>query len=181
MMLISLFAAAFVFSADGVAVGSAPRECPSQGRDRETGAVVVGLPMLDDAARARCGWYRVVGEKPVARSNEVWRVSGYAFSEAGTAEQQWSCAWRRVKPATYSVYKVTRLLKELEVDYQGQRVMAWQPVLAWIRANDLYEEYLSADEFSEDDPNFKAGLEQLKATLGLTDMQVAALLGRCRK
>ena len=180
-MMISMFAAMFIFSADGIAAGSQPRECPSQGRDRETGAVVVGLPMLDDAARARCGWYRIVGEKPDAHSNEVWRVSGYAFSAAGTAEQQWKCSWRRVKPATYSVYKVTRTLKELDVDWQGQRVKAWQPVLAWIKANDLYEEYLAADEFSENDPHFKAGLEQLKAALGLTDMQVAAILGRCRK
>lgn len=180
-MITALFAALFIFSADGVAVGSAPRECPSQGRDRETGEVVVGLQMLDDAARARCGWYRIVGERPVAHSNEVWKVSGYTISAAGTAEPQWTCTWKKVKPVAYSVYKITRVLKTLDVTYEGRNVKAWAPVLAWIRANDLYEEYVSADEFADDNPYFLQGVAQLKAAFGLTDDQVKELLEGCKK
>ena len=81
-----LLAALFIFSGDGATVGSSPRELPTQGVSLATGQVVVGLHALGDAERAECGWYRVLpGEKPVAQSNEVWRVSGYAFSTNGTA------------------------------------------------------------------------------------------------
>lgn len=180
-MMIQLFAALFIFSADGTTVGSAPRECPSQGRDRETGEVVVGLQMLDDAARARCGWYRITGEKPEAHSNEVWKVKSYDIKPAGTAEQIWECTWRKVVPVKYSVYKITRLLKTLDVTYDGQTVKAWTPVLAWIKQNDLYEEYVSADEFTDDNPFFLNGITQLKAAFGLTDEQIAALLKECKK
>ena len=80
----------YVFSADGASVGSRPRELPSQGFDRATGRVVVGLHARTDAERAACGWWRVVATpRPgVAASNEYWAVCGYSFTN-GTAVTRW--------------------------------------------------------------------------------------------
>jgi len=158
----------FVFSSDGQTAGSAARELPTQGVSLTTGRVIVGLHALGDAERADCGWYRVVpGERPTAHSNEVWRVSGYSFDAGGTCAPTWECFWRKVKPRTFSKMRIVAALKTAGV---------WPQVKAWMEEADLYDLYLAAQDFAEDDPNFLAGRAALQQLLGWTDEQVEAVL-----
>ena len=161
----------YVFSADGATVGSAPRELPSQGFDRVTGRVVVGLHARTDAEKAACGWWRIVATpKPgIVASNEYWAVGGYAFTN-GTAVTEWEKRWRKVQPVKYSRLSIYMALKEL-----GK----WDAAEAFMRANGLYEPFMFAQEISSDHPQFIAVKAQVAEALGLTIEQVDALLKEC--
>ena len=160
----------FIFSADGVEVGSKPRELPSQGYNRTTGQVVVGLHARTDAERAACGWWRVIPtERPEAQSNEVWRVGGYDFG-GGCATQKWSCTWRKVKPVKYSRLSIYMALAQL-----GK----WETAKAWMESQGLYTAFMLAQEISSDHPQFVAVKSQVAVVLGLTDAQVDAILKEC--
>lgn len=165
-----ILAALFLFSPDGSTVGSKPRELPSQARNLETGNVVVGLHQLPAEARAACGWYELAELPPpgIAVSNEYWKVSGYTINrDSGFAYKSYEKTWRKVKPATYSKMRVVVALKQLGV---------WPQVKQWIIDEDLYDEYLAAQDFAEDDPAFAQGRAALQAALGLTDAQVQEIL-----
>lgn len=168
--LASAAADLFIFSADGVEVGSKPRELPSQGYDRVTGRVVVGLHARTDLERAACGWWRVIPtERPEAQSNEVWRVGGYDFG-GGCATQKWSCTWRKVKPVKYSRLSIYAALSQ-----QGK----WETAETWMKEQGLYTAFMLAQEISSDHPQFVAVKSQVAAVLGLTDAQVDAILKEC--
>lgn len=169
-----ILAALFIFSPDAATVGSSPRELPSQGRNLETGNVVVGLHTLPAAARAACGWYEIANLPPpgIAASNEYWKVTGYTFDRAtGTAARIYEKAWRKAKPATYSKLRIVGELKTLGL---------WPQVKAWIEANDLYDEYLAAQDFTDDNEYFRQGKAALQQALGLTDKQVQEILENAR-
>ena len=170
--LASSFAAdLFVFSADGVEVGSKPRELPAQGYNRATHQVVVGLHARSDAERAACGWWRIVAtQKPgIVFSNEYWAVTGYTFTNS-VAYQTWGRKWRRVVPVKYSRLSIYMALKEI-----GK----WDAAEAFMRANGLYEPFMFAQEISSDHPQFVAVKSQVAEALGLTMEQVDALLKEC--
>lgn len=57
----------------------------------------------------------------------------------------------------------------------------WPQVKAYIEQNGLYDLYLAAQDFREDNPYFLQGLTALKPVVGWTDEQVEALLAQCVK
>ncbi len=58
-------------------------------------------------------------------------------------------------------------------------VGVWPQVKAWLEANNLYDLYLAAQNFREDDAYFLQGKAALQALLGWTDEQVETLLAQC--
>ena len=168
----------FVFSSDGATVGSSPRELPTQGVSLASGQVVVGLHALGDERRAECGWYRVLpGEKPVAESNEVWRVSGYTFSTNGTATAQYSCTWRKVQPKTYSKLAVITALKSLP-GLNGD-ANAWTSVKRAIEEADLADEWNACTYLAEDNALFAALKARAAAMTGLSEDEIEEVLSKC--
>lgn len=165
--LVALSADKFIFSLDGQTVGSSPRELPTQGVNLADGRVIVGLHALTDAERGACGWYRILPSvAPVAHSNEVWRITSYTFAE-GTATPVYTCSWKKVKPRTFSKLKIVAALMEAGV---------WPQVKAFIEQQGLYDLYLAAQDFSEDNAYFIQGKAALQQSLGWTDEQVEAIL-----
>lgn len=161
----------YVFSADGVTVGSAPRDLPSQGYDRITHQVVVGLGMRTDAEKAACGWWRIVETPPpgIVVSNEIWVASGYTFTNS-VAYQGWAKRWRKVVPVKYSRLSIYMALANM-----GK----WETAKAWMEQQGLYTAFMLAQEISSDHPQFVAGKAQLQSVLGWTDAQIEALLKEC--
>ena len=161
----------FIFSADGMTVGSAPRELPSQGFDRVTGQVVVGLHMRTDAERAACGWWRIVPtpQPGIVFSNEYWAVTGYTFTNS-VACQAWGKKWRKVKPVKYSRLSIYMALRD---------IAKWDDAEAWMKAHGVYEPFMFAQAISSDHPLFTAAKAQAAAALGLTEGQVDAMLKEC--
>ena len=161
----------YIFSADGATVGSKPRELPSQGFDRATGRVVVGLHNRTDAEKAACGWWRIVETpKPgIVLSNEYWAATGYTFTNS-VAYQSWEKKWRKVKPVKYSRLSIYTKLCDW-----GK----WEAAEAFMKANGLYESFLFAQEISSDHPLFEVVKEQVALVLGLTVAEVDAALKDC--
>ena len=73
-------------------------------------------------------------------------------------------------PRTFSKMKVVAALAEEGV---------WEDVKAWIEGSGLYDIYLAAQDFAEDNEHFAQGKAQLQAALGWSDERVEALLARC--
>lgn len=71
---------------------------------------------------------------------------------------------------TFSKRKCVVALKSIGV---------WSQVKEWIIAQDLYDEYLAAQDFREDNPHFVQGRAALQAALGWSDEQVEAVLAQC--
>lgn len=77
--------------------------------------------------------------------------------------------------------KVPRVFSKLRAVEALMGLGVWDEVKAWIDEQGLYDLYLAAVEFSEDDERFVAGVSALKSKLGLTDEQVESILSRCAK
>ena len=167
----------FIYSNDGQTVGSSPRELPTQGVSRTTGKVVVGLLSLDDAARADCGWYRIVTTShPEAQSNEYYTVTGYAFTNY-TAQTVWTCKWREIEPVKYSKLAVITALKTL--NGANGDANAWISVKKAIEAADLMDEWNACTYLSTDNALFVALKAQAVSITGMTEDQVEAVLKEC--
>lgn len=77
--------------------------------------------------------------------------------------------------------KVPRVFSKLRAVEALMGLGVWNEVKAWIEEHGLYDLYLAAVEFSEDDERFVEGVSALKSKLGLTDEQVESILARCVK
>lgn len=167
----------YVYSNDGSTVGSSPRELPTQGVSLSTGKVVVGLHALDDAARADCGWYRIVTTShPEAQTNEYYAVTGYSFTNC-TAETVWTCKWRKVTPTKYSKLSIITALKT--VNGSAGDANAWISVKKAIEAADLMDEWNACTYLSTDNALFTALKAQAGAITGMSETQVDELLKNC--
>ena len=71
---------------------------------------------------------------------------------------------------TFSKFKLFTKIKELGY---------WTQVKAYLEANDLWDAFVLAQVVSEQDAGFIEGLAKVKATLGLTDEQIEAILSVC--
>lgn len=93
------------------------------------------------------------------------------------------CVYKEVPivkpPREFSVYHITRALKTFKFNVGGEEIVAWPLVLSYIKENDLYEEYVSALTFDEDNPLFIAGVAKFKEQFNLTDEQIEQVLSSC--
>lgn len=88
---------------------------------------------------------------------------------------KWVRKWRVEElppppPRTFSKLKVVRLLTEMGI---------WLKVRDYIVAKGLYDLFLAAQDFREDDPDFAEGKAALKTQLGWTDEKVEEILATC--
>lgn len=74
------------------------------------------------------------------------------------------------KPRTFSKYKVVRTLTEMGL---------WNSVRDYIVEKGLYDLFMVAQDFKEDDKYFVEGLGLLKTKLNISDEQVAEILKAC--
>lgn len=116
------------------------------------------------------GWLPVVEEPPQTDAAHYAVPTGWREAD-GRIERVYEV--REVPPPpprVFSKLKVVAALMDAGV---------WVQVKAWIESKGLYDLYLAAQEFAEDNEWFISGRAALAATLGWTDEQVEALLARC--
>jgi hypothetical protein len=70
-------------------------------------------------------------------------------------------------PRTFSKLKITAALIKLE---------KWIPIRDYLVQAGMYDLYLAAQDFKEDDEFFVKGLTELKAKFGMSDEEVEAIL-----
>lgn len=145
----------------------------------------------------------LIKAKTVERINGVWvsnptaeqyaKIEAYPRSEESFApppceegyhavadgykveDGKWAKKWRVAEnppppPRVFSKLKAVLVLTEAGL---------WEHAKAYITEAGLYDLYLAANEFREDDPHFVQGLAALKSALSLTDEAVEALLAKC--
>ena len=97
-------------------------------------------------------------------------LDGYALTDG-----KWVRKWRVEElppppPRIFSKFKVVRLLTEMGI---------WIKVRDYIVAKGLYDLFLAAQDFKEDDKFFIEGLTSLKGELCLADEQIEEILKKC--
>ena len=126
---------------------------------------------LTDEKYSAVGYLPVVEEAP--NPPEGMEPSYREFvEEDGKIIHRWRYHTPAKPPRVFSKLRAVEALTELGV---------WGEVKAWIEEQGLYDLYLAAVEFSEDDERFVAGVSALKSKLGLSDEQVESILARCTK
>lgn len=102
-------------------------------------------------------------------TDEGYRVvaNGYDLTDG-----KWVRKWRVEElppppPRTFSKLKITVALMKLE---------KWLPVRDYLVQSGMYDLYLAAQDFKEDDEFFVKGLSELKAKFDMSDEEVEAIL-----
>ena len=117
------------------------------------------------------GYLPVIEEDPTPPEGMELSYQEYV-EENGKIIHKWVYQTPIKVPRVFSKLRVVEALTELGV---------WNEVKAWIEEQGLYDLYLAAVEFSEEDERFVTGVSTLKDKLGLTDEQVESILARCVK
>lgn len=105
---------------------------------------------------------------PEPQEGKVVAPAGYELGE----DMMWHRQWRLddappPPPRTFSKLRIVAALTEAGV---------WPQVKAHIERKGLYDLYLAAQEFAEDNEYFAQGRAALQAALGWTDEQVEKIL-----
>lgn len=108
---------------------------------------------------------------PPAEEGRYVRPTGYAEDETAIWRVYEQVPLPPPPPRVFSKLKVVAALTKAGV---------WPQVKAWIEANGLYDIYLAAQEFAEDNEWFARAVAALKPVVGWTDEQVEAMLEECR-
>lgn len=133
-----------------------------------SGGARVGASAQEYAA---AGWLPVnrdwapAEEPPAGRR---WARTGRWNAEGGEVRPAWEPA--EIPPAPPRVFSKLRVVAAL----MGAGV--WPQVKAWMEREGLYDLYLAANEFAEDNEWFVAGKAQLQSELGWTDARAEAVL-----
>lgn len=142
-----------------------------------TTLVVDGVPY----ANAKCEMWLAQGKKPFIGSGSTPPKSkrdGWHYERDGWHEQAAAFVpkWKLVEdapppPRVFSKLKCVAALIQANV---------WTQVKQYIEQAGLYDLYLAAQEFSEDNEYFVQGRAALQSALGWTDEQVESVLTQAK-
>ena len=118
------------------------------------------------------GWYRL-SESPAPSTGHTGfhYEARYAYDSDETPTrivQTWEeVADPEQPPRTFSKLKIVQALMAADL---------WTQVKAWIAAADLWDLYLAAQTFREDNPHFAPALTAMKQQLGVSDETAESIL-----
>jgi hypothetical protein len=132
-----------------------------------------------DADEPPEGWYRYEssGTKIEASEGEV-RALHVTVADGVVTREYLVISDEEAKKPKYHWPRVFSKLKAVSV---LMKVGYWESCKKYIEDAGLYDLYLAANEFSEDNEHFVQGLEKIKSELGLSDDQVESLLSQMVK
>ncbi len=147
------------------------RACPTQAVRLTDRKLIIGLPVLSDAERAACGYYRcLTNPPPVAVSNESYKLIGYQPLPSGCAERVYTPYVPRPRVKTYSKYLITRALMAREKYALFKEV---------VTAAGYWDLWLAAENLTSDDQQFAEIRGQIGSALDLTSAEIDAILEEC--
>ncbi|MBQ6139926.1 MAG: hypothetical protein IJI54_01480 [Kiritimatiellae bacterium] len=118
------------------------------------------------------GWKRIVDERPAPEDGCTVEVSGWDERADSIVR-----IYKQVpdeptpgKPRVFSKLKLVAALKEAD---------KWVLVKTWIEERGLWDYYLAAQNFREDNPMFSDALAAIKAYARMTDEDAEAILKNC--
>ncbi len=125
-------------------------------------------PKCDEGFHAVPDGYELVEELGVGSDG----VDSPTPSLTNSITKKWVRKWRVEElppppPRIFSKLKITAALMKIE---------KWLPVRDYLVQSGMYDLYLAAQDFKEDDEFFVKGLTELKAKFGMSDEEVEAIL-----
>ena len=122
--------------------------------------------------------YRQMGFKSVSEAAPSDPApDGYHYEARGYAEDE-NRIWR-VYEAVANPPAPPRVFSKLKCVAALMEAGVWHEVKNYIEGAGLYDLYLAAQDFREDNPYFTSGKAQLMASLGWTEEQAEAILQKC--
>ena len=118
------------------------------------------------------GWLPVSQNVPAepAPEGKHWAPNGWEEAEGETRRK-----WRLVDDPP----PAPRVFSKLKVVAALRTAGKWDAAKAYIEGLDLYDLFLAAQVFAEDNEYFGQGVSALKTELGMTDEQVEEILSAC--
>ena len=118
------------------------------------------------------GWKRIVDEPPAPDAGCTVEVSGWDETADSIVRiyKQVPSAAPATKPRVFSKLKLVAALKAAD---------KWVLVKTWIEERGLWDYYLAAQNFREDNEMFAGALAAVKAYAGISDDEAEAILNNC--
>ena len=118
------------------------------------------------------GWKRIVDDPPAADAGCTVEVSGWNETPDSIVlvYKQVPAAASATKPRVFSKLKLVAALKEAD---------KWVLVKTWIEERGLWDYYLAAQNFREDNEMFADALAAIKAYARMSDEDAEAILSKC--
>lgn len=125
-----------------------------------------------EASYLAAGWKKVVDARPTAEPGSRVEVSG----------------WREDADTLTCVYKVVpgeapssgaRVFSKLKLVAALKAADKWVLVKTWIEERGLWDYYLAAQNFREDNPMFSDAFAAIKGYARMTDEDAEAILSKC--
>ena len=119
-----------------------------------------------------CGWKRIVDDPPEADAGYTVAVSGWNETADSLVRvyKQVPVEPSPAKPRVFSKLKLVAALKETD---------KWVLVKTWIEERGLWDYYLAAQNFREDNEMFSDALDAIKAYARMSDEDAEAILKNC--
>ena len=118
------------------------------------------------------GWKRIVDEPPAAEPGHIVEVSGWDETADSIVRiyKQVPDETPETKVRVFSKLKLVAALKEAD---------KWVLVKTWIEERSLWDYYLAAQNFREDNEMFADALAAIKTYARITDDEAEAILKQC--
>ena len=118
------------------------------------------------------GWKRIVDDPPEAEAGCTVEVSGWNETADSIVRvyKQVPSGMPETKARVFSKLKLVAALKEAD---------KWVLVKTWIEERGLWDYYLAAQNFREDNAMFSDALAAIKAYARMSDEDVEAILKNC--
>lgn len=129
------------------------------------------FPSVED--KARMGYLPLKDERPTDAPE------GKHYEQTDKIEPNGENGYRWVYALVDNPPPAPRVFSKLKCVAALMEAGVWQEVKGYIEGAGLYDLYLAAQDFREDNPYFVSGKAQLMASLGWTEEQAEALLAKC--
>ena len=118
------------------------------------------------------GWKRIVDEPPAAEPGHTVEVSGWdeTADRIVRVYKQVPSETPEAKPRVFSKLKLVAALKEAD---------KWVLVKTWIEERGLWDYYLAAQNFREDNEMFSNAVAAIKEYARMSDEDVEVILKNC--
>ena len=118
------------------------------------------------------GWKRIVDERPAPEEGCTVEVSGWNETADSIVRvyKQVPAETPETKPRVFSKLKLVAALKEAD---------KWVLVKTWIEERGLWDYYLAAQNFREDNEMFSNAVAAIKEYARMSDEDVEAILKNC--
>lgn len=125
-----------------------------------------------ESSYLEAGWKKVIDEPPEAEDGKHVEPTGWTENEVSVTRVYAQKPGTRglAGPRTFSKLKMLLVLK---------RENLWILTKTWIEEYGLYDFYLAAQFFTEDNEYFLQGKKELQKVMGKTDEEINALLDEC--